>query len=79
MRYYVYTDQVEHISRVHVEVEGGGCGAYERRKKDRLPDNWWSGPYATALDAACAGWAEKIETVTLCKICKHRWVMDKRS
>ena len=79
MSYYIHTDQVEHISKVHVEVACGGCGAYERRKEERLPDNWWCGPYATALDAAFAGWAGKIDTVTLCKKCKHRWIMGKRA
>ena len=75
MKYYVYIDRPTRISTVHVEAEGGGCGAYERRKEDPLPDNWWHGPYSEELAARSAGKAGKICKIEMCKKCKFPRIM----
>ena len=75
MKYYVYVDQATLISRIHIDAEAGGCGAYECRKEDPLPDNWWCGPFKENLEARHAGMADRIREVYDCKKCKFPRMM----
>lgn len=72
MEYYVYIDHVNHVSRIHQDKASGGCGTYERRKPDTLPDNEWIGPFTVIGDAAARGLVEGIDTVSLCRKCPIR-------
>ena len=39
MTYYVYTDMPSRCSKIHKAEVDGGCGRYEKRKPDPLPNN----------------------------------------
>ena len=65
MRYPVYTDLPTRTSTVHKET----CRYYVNRKSDRLPDNWWHGPYSSDQQAESQGWSKGVSRVRRCSVC----------
>ena len=65
MSFYVYSDTVTKLSRVHREE----CGNYMRRKLASLHDNWWHGPHGELNEALVAGITGTIKQSQVCKIC----------
>ena len=47
MSYVAYVDLPTRVVRIHRTTATGGCGSYERRKPDPLPNNWWTEPCET--------------------------------
>ena len=65
--FQVYTDHPTRTSTIHDEK----CRYYLRRKpdEDRLPDNWWHGPYDTIEQAEAKARDQHTVHLRKCRVC----------